>query len=573
MLKDARARHEDEPTRIRKSEAFANAKRIFSLDDEACLAIAGLAEYRGLSEPLSLIRAMLDIDNPVSLIRKADSSYIGNPEIPSWIYALTEDSREDMLEKCRFPHEAEAVSSFFWIDDDPAIPIIRQAIASHSPLRIRIRKTLGRDYDLLIAERFLTSHGIPCHAYSSDVSSEPAVFAPVFQEAMEGGIALIGKEYDDENRPCFEESLKSLGLQWGYIYSEQTNPEQEEDSYEEGSRKPKGFSYSEIYTINLQISRKTGKELQEAMDSAFMESSSLLQHIIAEKHIRPECLIGIRKLIMSAAVSGDEETVRAIISHMDEDARDITIRSEREKAYDISILNTDIPASLLLGMAEKAYRERKKLVLLFHGGSGTGKSELAKHIASHIGRPLLSYSTADVYRRYWGESERRIISAFSKAMDTGSVLLFDEIECFLSRRDGGYDSSDKNHAIISNTFLQTMDSFSGIMIGTTNHLEHIDRAFMRRFTRIVRFGWATPEDMVRLFGIYFPDISLSDRKKEMLRSMKGIGPGDFASVKSLAEYIGPVKAGNVIHDLMELSKTRNLTWDGKEASKRPIGFR
>ena len=63
----------------------------------------------------------------------------------------------------------------------------------------------------------------------------------------------------------------------------------------------------------------------------------------------------------------------------------------------------------------------------------------------------------------------------------------DEADGILSRRVEVHRSADKEANEIANIVLQELNSFSGILIATTNLLENIDQALYRRFLFKIKF--------------------------------------------------------------------------------------
>ena len=81
-------------------------------------------------------------------------------------------------------------------------------------------------------------------------------------------------------------------------------------------------------------------------------------------------------------------------------------------SYDLSILNTSIPASEIVDMvinaqifAEKNDSAESGIRMLFYGLSGTGKTELARYIAERINKKILLKRASDILGPYVGQSE------------------------------------------------------------------------------------------------------------------------------------------------------------------------
>ena len=77
-----------------------------------------------------------------------------------------------------------------------------------------------------------------------------------------------------------------------------------------------------------------------------------------------------------------------------------------------------------------------------------------------------------------GETEQRLAAMFHDAESDGAVLLLDEADSFLQDRRGAL----RNHEVSEvNELLQGMEHFRGVFICTTNLIERLDQASLRRF--------------------------------------------------------------------------------------------
>lgn len=139
---------------------------------------------------------------------------------------------------------------------------------------------------------------------------------------------------------------------------------------------------------------------------------------------------------------------------------------------------------------------------LFHGESGTGKTELAYQLARKTGRDILTIDCSEVASKWIGDSEknaRKLFNSYrmySENLKTKPVLLLNEADSLMSKRihaesEGGID----NNRIV-NIFLEEMEKFDGILIATCNDKSMLDMAFSRRFLFKVEFK--TPDEDTRV---------------------------------------------------------------------------
>lgn len=89
------------------------------------------------------------------------------------------------------------------------------------------------------------------------------------------------------------------------------------------------------------------------------------------------------------------------------------------------------------------------LIVLLHGPPGTGKTSTAETIASYTGRPLYSITCGDL-GELPSRIERSLEKHTSRADKWGCVLLLDEADVFLTRRD--FKDTSRN-ALVSGKFI------------------------------------------------------------------------------------------------------------------------
>lgn len=254
-------------------------------------------------------------------------------------------------------------------------------------------------------------------------------------------------------------------------------------------------------------------------------------------------------------------------AHLEENE---TIEFEEPKVsdyFDTRVLNTSLPADVLLRMVSKA--EQKRLTLLFTGGSGTGKTAFAHYLSSSLKKRIIVATPSQILQKWWGNTERNIRHLFKAALESGSVLLFDEIDTYLGRRGDVTEVNQKHYTTIANTFLQEMENFSGIMIGTTNMKENVDPAFIRRFNRIVDFSYPDRNAIGLLWSDYFPEYAISSKMIDSIAQTESVGPGDFANLSDTCKYMekNEISTDFILRELLNDAEMRG----GKK--HRPIGFR
>ena len=240
-------------------------------------------------------------------------------------------------------------------------------------------------------------------------------------------------------------------------------------------------------------------------------------------------------------------------------------------SYDLSVLNTSIPAQEIVEMVQNAIANDRKfqgkekgIRILFYGLSGSGKTNLAHYIADAIGKKLLCKNASDILGMFVGESEKNIAKAFEEANKQKKILLFDEVDSFF--RERSYASQGWEITQV-NEFLTQMEKFEGIVICTTNLRNIMDKAMQRRFHIMVEFKALKDEGVESLLGKYFPQFDFNEEDIRRISRFQSATPGDFGNLSSRLRFMNQEKVTETyITD--ELCKMQ----EEKEFGKRSIGF-
>ena len=151
--------------------------------------------------------------------------------------------------------------------------------------------------------------------------------------------------------------------------------------------------------------------------------------------------------------------------------------------------------------------------ILFHGPAGTGKTFLAKAIATALNASILIVSGPELKSKWVGESEENLRNIFAQARQSApSIIVFDEIDSFASSR-GTYTGSGVEHSMV-NQMLTEMDGFRKeemvFVVATTNFLESVDSALLRpgRFELHVHIPYPNKEDRKEILDIYIQKFNL-----------------------------------------------------------------
>ncbi len=155
-----------------------------------------------------------------------------------------------------------------------------------------------------------------------------------------------------------------------------------------------------------------------------------------------------------------------------------------------------------------------RAVLLF-GAPGTGKTLLAKALATESKINFISVKGPELLSKWVGESEKAIREVFRKARTASPALIFfDEIDAVASRRGSG-DSSGVNERVISQllTELAGIEPLRDVVIlAATNRPDMIDPALLRpgRFDRVVHVPPPDEKSRKLILSIHTKSMPLTD---------------------------------------------------------------
>ncbi len=169
--------------------------------------------------------------------------------------------------------------------------------------------------------------------------------------------------------------------------------------------------------------------------------------------------------------------------------------------------------------------------LCLYGPPGTGKTEFGHYLARELDKPLLIKRSSDLLSKYIGETETNIANMFYEAEYEKSVLLLDEADSFLRDRQKARQRWEITQV---NELLTQMERHQGIFVCSTNLMDDLDAASLRRFDLKIKFDFLKTEQAWELFQAIFTEkgVALSGKEhwRGELKKYKSLTPGDFATV-------------------------------------------
>ncbi len=177
--------------------------------------------------------------------------------------------------------------------------------------------------------------------------------------------------------------------------------------------------------------------------------------------------------------------------------------------------------------------------LLLFGPPGTGKTMIAKAVATECQCTFFSISSSSLTSKYVGDSEKLVRSMFDLANEKQpSIVFIDEIDSILSKRSDNENEASKR---LKTEFLVQFDGVGSdaskrvLIIGATNRPFDLDNAVLRRLAK----------------RIYIGPFDLNDRVNFLMQTMKTT---DNKIEEKDYSYIGNLTSNYSNSDLKELCR-------------------
>mmetsp|Transcript_30572 Transcript_30572/g.86453 ORF Transcript_30572/g.86453 Transcript_30572/m.86453 type:complete len:921 (+) Transcript_30572:1966-4728(+) len=181
-------------------------------------------------------------------------------------------------------------------------------------------------------------------------------------------------------------------------------------------------------------------------------------------------------------------------------------------------------------------------VLLF-GPPGTGKTMLAKAVATESGANFLNISMAMLASKWFGEGEKYVRALFTLAHKIApSVIFIDEVDSMLGRRDktGEHEAMRK----IKNEFMANWDGLKTkecdrvLVLAATNRPYDLDEAVIRRMPRRLMVDLPDVANRTKILSVILKDEELEPGfDMEALAAMtEGYSGSDLRNLCVAAAY-------------------------------------
>jgi hypothetical protein len=217
----------------------------------------------------------------------------------------------------------------------------------------------------------------------------------------------------------------------------------------------------------------------------------------------------------------------------------------------------------------------KGLTILFHGDPGCGKTEYALQLAKKTNRPLMKIDITDFQSKWLGESEKQLKQIFTDYRTVCEsnhnnipILFLNECDQIIGKRISINSSLDQITNGIQNILLEEMESFNGILIGTSNLVNNMDGAFERRWLLKLQFASPTKSARVHIWKSKIKCLKTKDAI--ILATQFDFTPAEISNIAkkyAMEKLLGLKK--NQISTIIELGESERFI---RQNQVRCVGF-
>jgi transitional endoplasmic reticulum ATPase len=224
--------------------------------------------------------------------------------------------------------------------------------------------------------------------------------------------------------------------------------------------------------------------------------------------------------------------------------------------------------------------------LLLFGPPGTGKTSIARNLATSSGCNFVNVRSADLKGQYQGQTAPKVAALWKEARSQAPCVMFiDECEGIFGSRSGG-DSVNFNDELVQ-AFLAEWDGMNSVagqvfVVGATNRREGLDTAVVSRFNQLIEIALPDAGLRARILALEFKKCAIDLPVTEaMAKETAGMSGRDLQNIVvrfQSAAYTGQLDAAafsKVVKSVRGKASTLtdHVTWEQvilPEAVKRKL---
>tara|TARA_B100000902_G_C27259227_1_gene889697 strand:+ start:100 stop:1350 length:1251 start_codon:yes stop_codon:yes gene_type:complete len=245
----------------------------------------------------------------------------------------------------------------------------------------------------------------------------------------------------------------------------------------------------------------------------------------------------------------------------------------------IERLKEAIELPLLQPEAFEAFGITPPKGVLLCGPPGTGKTMLAKAVATQTQATFLGMVGSELAQKYIGEGGRLVRELFDLARQRSPAIIFiDEIDAIGAKRLDSATSGDREVQRTLMQLLAEMDGFSEVpgvkIIAATNRPELLDEALLRpgRFDRIIEIPLPDEEGRKAILKLHLGNMPLEKgvKIKSLIASTDGFSGAEIkalsleAGIRAIKDARKKVSVEDLTNAVEIVKKNRNKSLDSDQ---------
>ena len=183
--------------------------------------------------------------------------------------------------------------------------------------------------------------------------------------------------------------------------------------------------------------------------------------------------------------------------------------------------------------------------ILLHGEPGTGKTLLAKAVASSTNSVFIEVVGSELVQKFIGEGAKLVKEIFELARKKAPAIIFiDEIDALAAKRIEVGTSGERE---VNRTFMQLLAELDGFkpldnvkVIGATNRKDILDPAVIRpgRLDRLINIPLPNKQSRIEIFKIHSKNMSLDKNinVEVLIDKMENFSGAEIKAVCTEAGY-------------------------------------
>ncbi len=182
--------------------------------------------------------------------------------------------------------------------------------------------------------------------------------------------------------------------------------------------------------------------------------------------------------------------------------------------------------------------------ILLYGEPGTGKTLLAKAVASSTNSTFIEVVGSELVQKFIGEGAKLVKEIFQLARNKApSIIFIDELDSLAAKRMEIGTSGERE---VNRTFMQLLAEIDGFkhlgnvkVIGATNRRDILDPAILRpgRLDRLIKIGVPNKEGREEIFKIHTKNMKI-DKKFNLNKIINAMEHFSGAEIKAVCTEAG-----------------------------------